>query len=213
MTIRAGLSLALLAGAFAVESGPAQAQAPRGARPEQRLEVELGLAERRILLKAGVSDIITLPRPAKTIIIGNPSVVDATLNGDQAIVLTGQRNGETNLIILGQDNSEILRAAVRVGAAQPHKVEVRNGLRIQSYSCAPACIPDARTTTTQYSGPYGTTTAVTTTGEMPEDLATPPVNALPVTPAAGAAGAGATADAPAGGAAAKGAPAAQAPAR
>jgi hypothetical protein len=81
-------------------------------------------------------------------------------------------------------------------------------LRVQSYSCAPACIPDARTTTTQYAGPYGTTTAVTTTGNMPDDLATPPGTALPVTPAAPAAGAGAAADAPAGGA-----PAAQTPAR
>jgi hypothetical protein len=206
MTIRARLGLALLAAAFAVETWPAEAQAQRGARPEQRLEVELGLAERRILLKAGVSDILTLPRPAKTIIIGDPTVVDATLNGDQAIVLTGQRNGETNLIILGQDNAEILRASVRIGAAQPQKIEVRNGLQVQSYSCSPACRPDVVTTTTQYSGPYGTTTAVTTTGDIPPELATPSGAARPVIPSA-------PASAPAAGAPATGAPAAPTAAR
>lgn len=192
MTIRAGLGLALLASALPLGSLPAAAQ--RGARPEQRIGVELGLAERRIVLKPGLSDILTLPRPAKTIIIGNPSIVDATLNGDQAMVLTGQRAGETNLIILGQDNTEMVRAAVRVGTAPPQKVEVRNGVQIQSYSCSPACRPDASTTTTSYTGPFGTTTAVTTTGDLPPDLVTPP-GAPPVAPAPSA-GAAAAAGAP-----------------
>ena len=53
MTIRAGLGLALLASALPLGSLPAAAQ--RGARPEQRIEVELGLAERRIVLNGKIT--------------------------------------------------------------------------------------------------------------------------------------------------------------
>ena len=44
--------------------------------------------------------IFRVSRPAATIIIGNPAIVDATVEDDQTLVLTGRAFGVTNLIVL-----------------------------------------------------------------------------------------------------------------
>ena len=159
--------------ALALAPGAA-AQTGSGA-PQQKLSVELGRAEREIVLQPGHSDILQLSRPARTIIIGSPNIADATLNGDTTLVLTGQRVGLTNLIILDAAGAEITRAALRVGPRET-KVVIRHGTDVVPYSCKPACTvdPGAANRGTQYSGPWGTTTVVTTTGDIPPNLMTPP---------------------------------------
>lgn len=151
--------------------------------PQPRLSVELGRADREIVLQPGYSDVLQLPRPARTVILGSPDVADATLNGDTAVVLTGQKAGHTNLIILDAAGAEVTRAVLRVGPRET-KVMIRHGAGAQSYTCKPACTPDpsAVNRITQYSGPGGTSTVVTTTGEIPPGLMTPPPQA-PAAPA------------------------------
>ncbi len=151
------------------------AAAQTGAAPQQRLSVELGRAEREIVLQPGHSDVLQLPRPARTIILGSPDIADATLNGETTVVLTAQRAGLTNLIILDAAGAEITRAALRVGP-QENRVVIRHGTGIQPYTCKPACTadPTAANRVTQYSGPWGSTTVVTTTGDIPPNLMTPP---------------------------------------
>jgi hypothetical protein len=174
MPARALLAVSLLLIPASMLSGAA-AQSSQGG-PAQRLSVELGRADREIVLQPGISDILQLPRPARTIIIGNPAIADATLNGDTAVVLTGQKVGQTNLIILDASGMEVTRTALRVGP-QESKVVIRHGTARQSYTCNPTCTvdPSADTRVTQYSGPWGTSTVVTTTGETPPGLMTPPV--------------------------------------
>jgi hypothetical protein len=152
----------------------AEAQTGSGA-PQQRLSVELGLADREIVLQPGHSDVLQLSRPARTIILGSPDIADATLNGDTTVVLTGQRVGLTNLIILDAAGTEVTRAALRVGPRES-RVVIRSGSAVQPYTCKPACTldPGAANRITQYSGPWGTTTTVTTTGDIPPGLMTPP---------------------------------------
>ncbi len=179
MLVRAVLTVSILLAPLTMACRAA-AQSGQGTL-SQRLSVELGRADREIVLQPGISDVLQLSRPARTIIIGNPAVADATLNGDTAVVLTGQRVGQTNLIILDASGAEVTRAALRVGP-QETRVVIRHGVARQVYTCKPACTPDpaADRRVTQYSGPWGTSTVVTTTGEIPPGLMTP---AAPPAPA------------------------------
>ncbi|HEX2552050.1 MAG TPA: pilus assembly protein N-terminal domain-containing protein [Microvirga sp.] len=158
----------------------ASGAAAQTAAPRSPISVELGRAEREIVLQPGHSDVLQLPRPARTIILGSPNIADATLNGETTVVLTGQRIGLTNLIILDAAGREITRAALRVGPRET-KVVIRQGANVQPYTCKPACTadPTAANRVTQYSGPWGTSTVVTTTGELPPGLMTPPPGTPP----------------------------------
>ncbi|MDQ4136155.1 MAG: pilus assembly protein N-terminal domain-containing protein [Pseudomonadota bacterium] len=175
------LRRALTASLFLLAVVPGAAAQSSASAPQQRLSVELGRADREIVLQPGYSDVLQLPRPARTIILGSPDVADATLNGDTTVVLTGQKAGQTNLIILDAAGAEVTRAVLRVGPRET-RVVIRHGAGAQSYTCKPACTadPTAANRITQYSGPWGSSTVVTTTGEIPPGLMTPP----PLTPAA-----------------------------
>ena len=58
---------------IALTLGPGAA-AQTGAAPQQRLSVELGRAEREIVLQPGHSDVLQLPRPARTITLDRSAV-------------------------------------------------------------------------------------------------------------------------------------------
>jgi Flp pilus assembly secretin CpaC len=53
--------------------------------------------------------ILSFAQPARTIIIGNPAIVDGTLNDENTIVLTGKALGTTNMIVLGEAGDEPTR--------------------------------------------------------------------------------------------------------
>ncbi|MEZ5799399.1 MAG: pilus assembly protein N-terminal domain-containing protein [Nitratireductor sp.] len=44
--------------------------------------------------------VFRISRPAATVIIGNPSIADATVEDEKTLVLTGRSFGVTNLIVL-----------------------------------------------------------------------------------------------------------------
>jgi Flp pilus assembly secretin CpaC len=65
-----------------------------------------------------------------TIVIGNPEVVDATLQGRNAILLTAKKiNGSaaTNLIVLNAQDNEIFNATIVVGSQGGTKTEIQQG--------------------------------------------------------------------------------------
>jgi len=83
--------------------------------------------------------IMRLPQGVATIVIGNPLIADATLQGG-VLVLTGKGYGTTNLVALGRDGHVVASDTVEVVAPKSADlVVVYKGTDRESYSCAPMC--------------------------------------------------------------------------
>jgi len=99
------------------------------------------LAADPIAVQLDQAKIYRLASPAGTIIIGNPSIADATLQDSQTLIITGHTYGQTNLIVLDTNGETIADTQVQVGAADENMVTVyRQGARF-SLSCLPNCQP------------------------------------------------------------------------
>ncbi len=85
--------------------------------------------------------VMAFNRPARTIIIGNPGIIDATLSDDRTLVLTGRAVGATNMIILGDGGEEIANLAVNVVGNKSQLTIVHHGTEQQVFSCSSACRP------------------------------------------------------------------------
>ncbi len=83
--------------------------------------------------------ILKLERPAHTIIIGNPSIADASVSDEETLVLTGKSAGTTNLIAIDASGAEILNATVRVSSDIRQLTTIFYGNSRQTFSCAPVC--------------------------------------------------------------------------
>jgi Flp pilus assembly secretin CpaC len=58
--------------------------------------------------------IVKLTKDAATIVVGNPDIVDATVQDARTIVLTGKGFGVTNLVILDPDGAPVVDQSVFV---------------------------------------------------------------------------------------------------
>ena len=85
--------------------------------------------------------VVTFNRSARTIIIGNPGIIDGTLSDDRTIVLTGKAVGTTNIIILGEGGEEIASLAVNVAGNKAQMTTVYQGSEQHVFSCAGPCRP------------------------------------------------------------------------
>lgn len=86
------------------------------------------------------SKLIALSKRPATVIVGNPSIADVTLDGDR-LFLHGRGFGNTNLTILDDDGRAIGDYEVYVALQETNSATVfKNGAR-QSYSCAGDCQP------------------------------------------------------------------------
>jgi hypothetical protein len=100
-----------------------------------------------IRLNAGYVSLIKLDQTVGTIVIGNPDVVDATLQGKNAILLTAKKitgSAATNLIVLNAQDAEIFNASIIVGSqntkAEIHSKGKAGGLHeYWAYRCMPVC--------------------------------------------------------------------------
>jgi Flp pilus assembly secretin CpaC len=113
--------------------GAAPATPDRGAVVEQRASSSLVVLD--------FAKILSFPQPARTIIIGNPAIVDGTLNNENTIVLTGKAVGTTNMIVLGEAGKEIANLDVTVTANIHHLTTVHHGAVQKTYSCSGPCRP------------------------------------------------------------------------
>jgi len=88
------------------------------------------------------TQILRLPAPAGSVVIGNPAIADITVHSPHMILVVGRGFGETNLVILDRQGQTMVDADVQVTALTPS-----NGVRLfkatsrESYSCAPYCQP------------------------------------------------------------------------
>ena len=102
-----------------------------------------------IRLNPGYVSLVKLDQTISTIVIGNPDVVDATLQGKNAILFTAKRitgSASTNVIVLNPQDAEIFSATSIVGTQGGAKTEIHtkggrggNLHEYWAYRCMPTC--------------------------------------------------------------------------
>lgn len=102
-----------------------------GAAPARADDVTVSVDEARIM---------KLPDRVATIVIGNPLIADAALQGGGVLVLTGKGFGSTNLLALDRAGKIVMNTTVQVrGPTSSDLVVVYKGVERESYSCTPEC--------------------------------------------------------------------------
>lgn len=105
--------------------------------------------------------ILKLDEPARTIVIGNPAVLDATINDERTLVLTGKVPGTTNMIVLNGEGDEVANMMINVVQGS-HIVTVHRGSQKEMYNCVGKCRPTVAVET----GEAGAQAAPSTTGSV-----------------------------------------------
>ncbi|MGH2550454.1 MAG: pilus assembly protein N-terminal domain-containing protein [Thermomicrobiales bacterium] len=82
--------------------------------------------------------LMRLPERVSTIIIGNPSIADGTLQTGGLLVVTGKGYGTTNMMILDSKGTVIAEHTITV-TAPTHGMTVFRGADRETLSCAPNC--------------------------------------------------------------------------
>lgn len=110
----------------------AGAVVPADGRAEQ-------LDPRAVQIKIDRAKVVRIPRPADTVIIGNPGIADAVLQDARTLVLTGRSAGITNLIILDEEGDPIVDETIVVGNSEQSTVRVYSRAERQTLACSPVC--------------------------------------------------------------------------
>jgi hypothetical protein len=87
------------------------------------------------------SQLLRLPRPVASVIIGNASIADVAIQGGNLLVVTGKTFGVTNIIALDSERNIIQDQRIIVQRDEVRTVNLNKGGVRQSYSCTPICSP------------------------------------------------------------------------
>jgi Flp pilus assembly secretin CpaC len=85
------------------------------------------------------ASLLKLPEKVATIVIGNPSVADASLQSGGLLVVTGKGYGTTNLIALDTRGNALTEYTLNVSAPKDGRVTVYRGVERETWSCVPKC--------------------------------------------------------------------------
>ncbi len=85
--------------------------------------------------------VFRISSPAATVIIGNPSIADATVEDDVTLVLTGRSFGVTNLIVLDRNGQPIVDETIVVKGHEQNTVRIYRREERVTLACAPVCEP------------------------------------------------------------------------
>jgi len=84
--------------------------------------------------------IVHLPEKVATIVIGNPSVADGSLQAGGLLVVTGKGYGATNLLALDRKGDTLAEYSVHVsGPKDDSKITIYRGVERETWDCAPRC--------------------------------------------------------------------------
>ena len=101
-----------------------------------------GLAHAKdLIVRYDQSQLLRLPRAISQIIIGNPSIADASVQASNLLVVTGKTFGVTNIIALDKQGNVIQDQRVIVQRDTRRMVHLHKGSQRQSFTCAPDCTP------------------------------------------------------------------------
>ena len=126
------IAVALFATASLAASAPAVA-AKAGTTPVQDKTIEAFIDQ---------TEVLHLPRPAGSLIIGNPNVANVAVHDDRTLLITGKQFGATNLIVLDNIGRTIHRAQIQVGENRAgDSLTIARGDSTETLSCTTRCRP------------------------------------------------------------------------
>jgi hypothetical protein len=85
------------------------------------------------------AQVVRLPDRVATIVVGNPSIADVSVQPGGVMVITGRGYGATNIIVLDRGGRPLMEKAVQVYGPRDNMVVVYRGVDRESYSCTPHC--------------------------------------------------------------------------
>jgi hypothetical protein len=85
------------------------------------------------------SALVTLPGPARNVIIGNPAIADVSVADRRHLVVTAKGPGVTNLMVTDASGRSMLSEEIVVGAPGGNRVALISGMQVQGYTCAVRC--------------------------------------------------------------------------
>jgi hypothetical protein len=98
------------------------------------------IAAQELIIKTDQTQLIDVTGNPGAVVIGNPSIADATVHGSK-IFVHGRAYGSTNLIILDQNGNQLASLDITVQQGGVNNLAIfKAGARF-SYVCAPNCEP------------------------------------------------------------------------
>ncbi|HEY5072824.1 MAG TPA: pilus assembly protein N-terminal domain-containing protein [Caulobacteraceae bacterium] len=99
---------------------------------------------------------VTLPRPARDVIVGNPAIADASVLDATHIVLVGKGFGVTNVVVTDRSGHTMLSRQVVIASPDANRVSIYRGPDVSTYACAPRCERSSAAATAAASPPLTT---------------------------------------------------------
>ena len=94
-----------------------------------------------LIVKFDQASIVRLSRAASEIIVGNPSIIDVSIQSGTSMVLTGKSFGITNIIALDSQGQVIRDQRVMVRVDDDRMVVINSGGKKNTFACTPTCAP------------------------------------------------------------------------
>lgn len=85
------------------------------------------------------ASLLKLPEKVATVVIGNPSVADGSLQAGGLLVVTGKGYGTTNLIALDSRGNALAEYTLNVSAPKEGRLTIYRGVERETWSCVPNC--------------------------------------------------------------------------
>ena len=92
-----------------------------------------------IVAQVDEAQLMRLDRDGATILIGNPSIADVTVQNSRLLVITGKSFGVTNVIVLDTKGREVLNRKLRVATDRSRIVRLYRGPGRRSFDCESRC--------------------------------------------------------------------------
>ena len=83
--------------------------------------------------------VLRIDKDADTVIVGNPAIVDATVQDSRTIILTGRSYGVTNLIVLDDAGNPVVDETVVVQNHETNTVRIYRRAVRETLACSPVC--------------------------------------------------------------------------
>jgi Pilus formation protein N terminal region len=91
-----------------------------------------------LVVRLDHTQVMTVARPPGTVVVGNPSIADVTIQGDQ-LYLHARSFGSTNILVLDENGGQLADLDVTVQSGANNEVQVFKAGFSQTYVCAPDC--------------------------------------------------------------------------
>jgi hypothetical protein len=102
------------------------------------LQTSTSFAAQELIVKTDQTQLISISGNPGAIVVGNPSIADATVHGNKLFV-HGRAYGSTNLIILDENGNQLSALDITVQQGGENNMAVYKGGARFSFVCAPLC--------------------------------------------------------------------------